>query len=95
MDKGTISAKTQGAKHGGLGHNQFLRGNALKYDVDTYVDGKVDFYNLTDSLASTANFLKGRGGNAAKVIYLANATTRLSKHRTLQAPLPHQNFNLR
>ena len=68
VDKGTISATTHGAKHGGLGHNQFLRGNALKYDVDTYVDSKVDFYNLTDSLASTANFLKGRVGNAAKVI---------------------------
>ena len=57
-----------GTQHGRLGHTQFLRGNALKYEVDAYDDGKVDFYNLTDSLASTANLLRGRGGNAAKVI---------------------------
>jgi len=68
VDNGAISATTLGAKHGRLGPAQFLRGNSLKYDVDAYGDGKVDFYNLTDSLAQTANFLKGRVGNAAKVI---------------------------
>jgi lytic murein transglycosylase len=66
VDKGAINAMTQGAKHGELGHTQFLPGNALKYGVDANGDGKVDFYNLTDALASTANFLKGKGWKRGK-----------------------------
>lgn len=52
---------TKGAKHGELGHTQFLPGNALTYGVDATGDGRVDFYNMTDALASTANFLRKKG----------------------------------
>lgn len=61
IDHGSITAATKGAKHGELGHTQFLPGNALRYGVDGNGDGKVDFYNRADALASTANFLKGKG----------------------------------
>jgi lytic murein transglycosylase len=61
VDQGSISMKTIGAKHGELGHTQFLPGNALKYGVDGNGDGAVDFYNLTDAMASTANFLRQKG----------------------------------
>jgi len=61
VDKGTITAGTRGAKHGELGHTQFLPGNALKYGVDANGDGRMDFYSLADALASTANFLRQKG----------------------------------
>ncbi|WP_370300987.1 lytic transglycosylase domain-containing protein [Pseudooceanicola sp.] len=61
VDQGSITAATLGARHGELGHTQFLPGNALTYGVDATGDGQVDFYNLTDALASTANFLRAKG----------------------------------
>ncbi|WP_299558420.1 lytic transglycosylase domain-containing protein [uncultured Sulfitobacter sp.] len=61
VDRGAITANTKGAKHGELGHTQFLPGNALRYGVDGNGDGRVDFYNQTDALASTANFLRKKG----------------------------------
>ncbi len=61
VDQGAITGATKGAKHGELGHTQFLPGNALKYGVDANGDGRVDFYNQTDALASTANFLRQKG----------------------------------
>lgn len=61
VDGGAISGATKGAKHGELGHTQFLPGNALQYGVDANGDGRVDFYNLTDALASTANYLRQKG----------------------------------
>ena len=61
VDRGAITLSTRGAKHGELGHTQFLPGNALKYGVDGNGDGRVDFYNLTDAMASTANFLRQKG----------------------------------
>ena len=61
VDQGAINGATKGAKHGELGHTQFLPGNALQYGIDGNGDGKVDFYNLTDALASTANFLRRKG----------------------------------
>jgi membrane-bound lytic murein transglycosylase B len=61
VDSGAISAATKGAKHGELGHTQFLPGNALRYGVDANGDGRVDFYNQADALASTANFLRQKG----------------------------------
>lgn len=61
VDQGAITAQTKGAKHGELGHTQFLPGNALRYGVDANGDGRIDFYNLTDALASTANFLRQKG----------------------------------
>jgi len=61
VDQGSITTATKGAKHGELGHTQFLPGNALTYGVDATGDGQVDFYNMTDALASTANFLRKKG----------------------------------
>lgn len=61
VDRGAITANTKGAKHGELGHTQFLPGNALKYGVDASGDGRVDFYNEADAMASTANFLRQKG----------------------------------
>ena len=61
VDRGTITARSVGAKHGELGHTQFLPGNALTYGVDGNGDGKVDLNNLTDAMASTANFLRQKG----------------------------------
>jgi membrane-bound lytic murein transglycosylase B len=61
VDQGTLTSSTLGAKHGELGHTQFLPGNALAYGVDATGDGRVDFYNMTDALASTANFLRQKG----------------------------------
>jgi membrane-bound lytic murein transglycosylase B len=61
VDQKAITGATKGAKHGELGHTQFLPGNALKYGVDANGDGRVDFYNMTDALASTANFLRQKG----------------------------------
>lgn len=66
VDQGSISMATVGAKHGELGHTQFLPGNALTYGVDGNGDGKVDFYNMTDALASTANFLRQKGWQPGK-----------------------------
>lgn len=66
VDRGAISANTKGAKHGELGHTQFLPGNALAYGVDGNGDGRVDFYNQSDALASTANFLRQKGWKPGK-----------------------------
>ncbi|MEZ5716360.1 MAG: lytic murein transglycosylase [Paracoccaceae bacterium] len=61
VDHGSITAATKGAKHGELGHTQFLPGNALAYGVDGNGDGRIDFYNQSDALASTANYLRQKG----------------------------------
>lgn len=61
VDRGTITTKSVGAKHGEIGHTQFLPGNALRYGVDGDGDGKVDLNNMTDALASTANYLRQKG----------------------------------
>ncbi|MBE9635631.1 lytic murein transglycosylase [Salipiger mangrovisoli] len=61
VDKGMLSPNQQGAAHGELGHTQFLPGNALRYGVDGNGDGRVDFYNQFDALASTANYLRQMG----------------------------------
>ena len=66
VDMGSITANTKGAKHGELGHTQFLPGNAIKYGVDANGDGRVDFYNQSDALASTANFLRQKGWKPGK-----------------------------
>lgn len=64
VDRGMLSPTQKGAFHGELGHTQFLPGNALRYGVDANGDGRVDFYNEADSLASTANFLRQKGWKA-------------------------------
>lgn len=66
VDAGMISMKTVGAKHGELGHTQFLPGNAYAYGVDGNGDGKIDLYNQADALATTANYLRQKGWKPGK-----------------------------
>lgn len=66
VDRGAITGATLGAKHGELGHTQFLPGNALKYGVDWDRDGQVNFYDMEDALASTARFLQKHGWKRGK-----------------------------
>jgi membrane-bound lytic murein transglycosylase B len=47
--------------HGELGHTQFLPGNILRYGQDGNGDGVIDLTNLSDAMASTANFLRQKG----------------------------------
>ena len=61
VDGGAITPASVGAKHGEVGHTQFLPGNVLDYGVDGNGDGQVDLTNLTDAMASTANFLAQKG----------------------------------
>lgn len=61
VDAGSITPQTVGAKHGELGHTQFLPGNALTYGVDGNGDGRVDLTDQVDALASTAHFLRQKG----------------------------------
>ncbi|MGJ8610197.1 MAG: lytic murein transglycosylase [Octadecabacter sp.] len=61
VDRGGLAPSQRGAAHGEMGHTQFLPGNALQYGVDADGNGRVDFYSLSDSLASTANFLRQKG----------------------------------
>lgn len=61
VDQGTISTSSVGAKHGEIGHTQFLPGNALQFGVDGNGDGRVDLNDAVDALASTANYLRAKG----------------------------------
>lgn len=61
VDTGSISAKSVGAKHGEIGHTQFLPGNVLAYGVDGNGDGRIDLTDQADALASTANYLSQKG----------------------------------
>ena len=66
VDQGSITSAAIGAKHGELGHTQFLPGNAMTYGVDGNGDGQIDLTNTADALASTANYLRGKGWKAGK-----------------------------
>ena len=66
VDQGSISMKTLGAKHGELGHTQFLPGNAYTYGVDGDGDGRIDLYDLADAMATTANYLRQKGWKPGK-----------------------------
>jgi len=66
VDQGSITPASIGAKHGELGHTQFLPGNALNYGVDGNGDGRVDLTNLADAMYSTANFLRQKGWKPGK-----------------------------
>lgn len=61
VDQGSLTAGQRGAAHGELGHTQFLPGNVIRYGVDADRNGVIDLYSLSDSLASTANFLRQKG----------------------------------
>ena len=65
VDRGVVSSKSVGAKHGELGQTQFLPGSVLRYGVDGDGDGKIDLVrSRADALASTANFLRAHGWKA-------------------------------
>jgi len=66
IDQGSITSATVGAKHGELGHTQFLPGNALTYGVDGNGDGRVDLSSTADALYSTANYLRQKGWKPGK-----------------------------
>ena len=66
VDQGSISPASIGARHGELGHTQFLPGNALIYGVDGNGDGRVDLGNFADAMYSTANFLRQKGWKAGQ-----------------------------
>lgn len=66
VDRGSISPATVGAKHGELGHTQFLPGNALTYGVDGNGDGRIDLTDLADAMATTANYLRAKGWKPGK-----------------------------
>ncbi len=61
VDLGVISTNSVGAKHGEVGHTQFLPGNVLRYGVDGNGDGRVDLMDQADAMASTANFFAQKG----------------------------------
>ncbi|KMW58224.1 Membrane-bound lytic murein transglycosylase B [Candidatus Rhodobacter oscarellae] len=66
VDRGMLSPSQLGAFHGEMGHTQFLPGNAMQFGVDGNGDGRVDFYNEWDALASTAYFLRKKGWKKGK-----------------------------
>ncbi len=61
VDRGMLSPGQDGAAHGELGHTQFLPANALRFGADGNGDGRVDFYDMADAMASTANYLRQKG----------------------------------
>ncbi len=61
VDRGVLSTRSIGAKHGEWGQTQFLPGSILKYGVD-FDGGGLDLSRSSaDALASTANFLVAHG----------------------------------
>ena len=61
IQKGWISPDFRGAAHGEIGQTQFLPANVLRYGANGDANRRVDLSNQFDALASTANFLKGKG----------------------------------
>ncbi|EAQ01764.1 lytic murein transglycosylase, putative [Pseudooceanicola batsensis HTCC2597] len=61
VDRGWLDPNAIGAAHGEIGHTQFLAGNVLEYGRDGNGDGRVDLYNLSDAMVSTAHFLRQKG----------------------------------
>ena len=66
VDRGSITAGSVGARHGELGHTQFLPGNALTYGVDGDGNGAIDLTTLPDAMATTANYLRKKGWKPGK-----------------------------
>jgi lytic murein transglycosylase len=66
VERGDMSpAQMRGDWAGEIGQTQFMPSSYLKYGVDFDGDGRRDLIRSTpDALASTANFLKGKGWRA-------------------------------
>lgn len=61
IDKGWLDPNFRGAAHGEIGQTQFLPANVLKYGANGDGNRRLDLSKKADALASTANFLKGKG----------------------------------
>ena len=81
VDKGAINTSTKGAKHGKLGHMQFLPSKAPRNGVDANGDEKFNFHNLADPLASTANFLTGKSWKRGKAFKIDQRNYRAIQQR--------------
>lgn len=60
VDKGVLSSSSTGAMHGEVGQTQFLPKNVLLYGASLN-GGGIDLNEKADALASTANYLRGKG----------------------------------
>lgn len=61
IDKGWLDPNFKGAAHGEIGQTQFLPANVLKYGANGDGNRRLNLSTKADALASTANFLKGKG----------------------------------
>lgn len=59
----------RGSFAGAMGIPQFLPGSMVKYGVDGNSDGKIDLYEPTDAILSTANYLRESGWNTKNLSY--------------------------
>jgi lytic murein transglycosylase len=62
VDQGVLSGASRGAMHGEVGQTQFLPKSVLLYGADGNGDGSIDLNGKADALASTAKFLREKGG---------------------------------
>jgi membrane-bound lytic murein transglycosylase B len=54
-------AAIPGSYYGAIGHGQFMPTNIEPYGVDGDGDGVIDFFSMSDAIASTANYLGKHG----------------------------------
>lgn len=66
VNRGVITASTQGGPSGELGHMQFLASNWVQYAVDADGNGRADPYSAPDALATAANMLRANGCRAGQ-----------------------------
>ena len=68
LERGHIPLdKMKGSWAGAMGQTQFMPSNFLKYGVDEDHDGHIDIWgDVTDSLGSTANYVKSLGWDGAR-----------------------------
>ncbi|MDF1855877.1 lytic transglycosylase domain-containing protein [Pseudooceanicola sp.] len=77
VDRGWLDPNAIGAAHGEIGHTQFLPGNVIAYGQDGNGDGRVDLYDESDALASTAHFLRQKGWKPGQPYHEGSANFRV------------------
>lgn len=60
-DAGFDPASIPGSVYGAIGICQFMPTNAVRFGADLDGDGRVDLFNISDALLSTARFLNAHG----------------------------------